>query len=351
MVNLEINNRTVHFPSTRYQGSKLSLIPVLYPIFKDLECDNVLDIFGGTGVVSLLFKALDKNISYNDNLKWNCLNAQALLQNQNIKLLEPHQEVLFQKNEFSGYQNFIANNFSGIYFTDEENAEIDVVYQNMLDCTQETYCAAFYALSQSLISKRPFGLFHRKNLEMRTKEVKRSFGNKKTWDTPIKTLFKKFAKEINNAIFVNEKKYKVFNYDAMLVPGNYDLVYIDPPYFSGKQGSTDYLGFYHFLEGLANYSTWGSRINYGSKNLGFNKEYGNSWTNKKEIFNNFNNLFDKYKDSTIIVSYRSDGVPSPEELVALVKMRKKNVKLYYLANTKYYLAKNNDAKEILIIGS
>lgn len=36
---------------------------------------------------------------------------------------------------------------------------------------------------------------------MRTSNVKRSFGNKKTWDTPFVDWFLKFVKEANHSIF------------------------------------------------------------------------------------------------------------------------------------------------------
>ncbi len=45
-----------------------------------------------------------------------------------------------------------------------------------------------WALFQSCISKRPYNLFHRKNLYVRTADVKRNFGNKTTWDKPFESI-------------------------------------------------------------------------------------------------------------------------------------------------------------------
>jgi hypothetical protein len=39
---------------------------------------------------------------------------------------------------------------------------------------------AYSALCQACLAKRPYNLFHRANLYMRTQDVERSFGNKTT---------------------------------------------------------------------------------------------------------------------------------------------------------------------------
>ena len=70
-------------------------------------------------------------------------------------------------------------------------------------------------------------MFHRKNLYIRTAEVKRSFGNKKTWDASFEDHFKRFVEEGNNAVFSNKKGNKVFNSDIFNLNIKADLVYID----------------------------------------------------------------------------------------------------------------------------
>ncbi len=44
------------FPKTRYYGSKRRLLDWIYHALKDLPFNSVLDGFGGTASVSLLFK-------------------------------------------------------------------------------------------------------------------------------------------------------------------------------------------------------------------------------------------------------------------------------------------------------
>ena len=122
-------------------------------------------------------------------------------------------DFILEKHPNIEYPTFIYDTFHDIYFTDEENKWLDVVITNIGQIKDKYKQAlAYYALFQSCIIKRPYNLFHRKNLYIRTAEVKRSFGNKKTWDTSFEDHFRKFVEEGNNAVFDNGKKNKVFSF-------------------------------------------------------------------------------------------------------------------------------------------
>ncbi len=78
---------------------------------------------------------------------------------------------------------------------------------------------------------------------MRTRDVERSFGNKKTWDTPFEVHFIKFVKEINHSIFDSGVQCYSLNEDVFNIDGAYDLVYLDPPYIkaNGENNTTNYM--------------------------------------------------------------------------------------------------------------
>src|SRR5690606_25532811 len=103
------------------------------------------------------------------------------------------------------YPDFIQRTFKDIYFTDEENAWLDRVVWNLNHLLTSPYKQALarFALFQACIIKRPYNLFHRANLYMRTAKVQRSFGNKTTWDTPFEIHFRNFINEANRAVFDN----------------------------------------------------------------------------------------------------------------------------------------------------
>ena len=187
------------------------------------------------------------------------------------------------------------------------------------------------ALFQSCLSKRPYNLFHRANLYMRTADVKRSFGNKKTWETPFPVLMRRFVAEYNNAVFSNSHRNEVVGgHDAFSVPNGVDLVYLDPPYFSsGKSSGTNYLDYYHFLEGLANYGQWKERIDSSRKTKGIRDVSAiDDFVRADRIYESFEKLIERFRDNIIVLSYRDDGKPSEKELIAMFLRRRKHVKIF-----------------------
>jgi len=338
-------------PKTRYQGSKYKLLEWIWRHISDLDFDNVLDAFGGTGCVSHFLKARGKAVTYNDILLSNYLIGQAIVANESDTLSNTDVSFLISRHKNQKYSDFIERTFHDIYFTKDENIWLDTVAQNIPKLNSRNKRAiAYYALFQSAISKRPYNLFHRKNLYMRTSRVKRSFGNKTTWDKPFEKHFHHFVQEANAAVFSNGSPCQALNMDALAVPGEYDLVYIDTPYINRKGTGVDYYGFYHFLDGLADYRSWSQKIDRGSKHKRM-KPIKSVWTNPKEIHNAFHDLFKRFRHSKLVVSYRSDGIPSSQELVEIMKEFKSNVSIFRLdGNYKYVLSTNHKSTEVLIIG-
>ena len=334
-------------PSTRYQGSKHKIIEWIDYHTKDMEFNSVLDAFGGTGCVGYMYKKNGKQVFYNDSLKFNHYVGLALIENSKTILEGEDIDFVLKKHKDVKYPTFIFDTFHDIYFTDEENKWLDVVVTN-ISRIKHTYkkAIAFYALFQSCIIKRPYNLFHRKNLYMRTAEVARSFGNKKTWDTPFQDHFRKFAEEANNAIFNNGKGGKAYYSDVFDLDVKADLIYIDTPYISTKGIGVNYFDFYHFLEGIVFYEQWSDLIDEKSKHKKI-KNGKNEWCNKGEIYEAFERLFEKFKDSILVVSYRDDGTPTIPELADMLKKYKRSVDVKKL-DYKYALSKNA-SKEVLII--
>ncbi len=337
------------FPSTRYQGSKLKIVDWIWEGIKDIQFHTALDAFGGTGCVAYMFKQKGKQVTYNDILKFNWFTALALIENDSVKLTSKDVDFLVTKHKEVKYPTFVSDTFNDIYFADEENQWIDVVVTN-IGQLENLYkrALAYYALFQACIIKRPFNLFHRKNLYLRFSKVERNFGNKTTWDTPFETHFRKFVSEANQAIFSNGLQNTALNLDVFDIEGDFHLVYIDTPYISKRGVGVDYFGFYHFLEGLVRYSEWEKIIDYQTKHKKL-RGGGNRWIDKNRIHSAFERLIKKFADSILVVSYRSDGIPSIEELVNLLKKYKSNVEELKRKSYKYVLS-NDHSEEVLLIG-
>lgn len=345
-------------PSTRYQGSKRSILPWIYRNVKDLRFQTVLDGFGGTGSVSYLFKLMGKKVTFNDILSSNYHTGIALIENDSVILDEDDLGFLLNKNGFN-YPSFIENTFQGFYFLNSENKWLDMITHN-IEMLSEKYSGemlrrkkalAYHILFQCCLRKRPFNLFHRKNLYLRTANVKRSFYNKTTWEKSFKDLFLFSSAEISPKIFSNGLKNKAMCKDIMKINSQkYDLIYLDPPYIKPRSRvRKDYYSLYHFLEGLVDYKNWARKIDWSTTNRRLVKHI-TGWE-KNKIEENFEHIFKTFEDSIIVISYGSPGTPSIHTIKKLLLRYKSKVKIAR-KEYKYRLSNGNGGKmcEVLIIG-
>lgn len=349
-------------PTTRYQGSKRKILPWIYDCLKDVEFDTVLDAFGGSGMVSCLFKHMGKRVTYNDLFRFNSIIGESIIENNIVILTDADVEYLLFPHQKSN--NFVSDTFHDIYFLDEENRWLDMVIGN-IESFSKLYtnsklrykkAIAYNALFQACLAKRPYNLFHRKNLDMRIRDVKRSFGNKTTWDKPFPDHFRAFVKEINQAVFRSKAKCRVICKDVFgIKTGCYDLVYLDPPYL--KKGDTNessnYLKCYHFLEGIARYNEWENMIDNDSTNKRIKKDYAPNYFNLTDAQTTFERLIKKFRRSIIVLSYRYGGTPTIDELSQMMLKYKEHLRVYD-RHYKYALNKQNGNvalnREYLLIG-
>jgi len=336
------------FPTTRYQGSKQKFVNWIWECIKDIPFYAALDAFGGTGCVAYRLKQEQKQVTYNDILPFNHIIGKALIENRDTILEDWELEALLKPKAGVEYPHFIEETFKDIYFTDEENHWLDVVSTNIREMSNPYKQAiAYFALFQSSIIKRPYNLFHRKNLYVRLQEVERSFGNKKTWDTPFEIHFRKFVKEANEAVFDNGEKCRACNQDVFNITASYDLVYIDTPYLNESGVGVDYADFYHFLNGLVNYEHWNESIDYRSKHLRL-KRTNSVWNDANHIREAFIRLFRQFQHSILVISYRSNGTPAVEELISMLENEGREVQVYKSMEMKYVLS-NKQSCEVLLV--
>lgn len=350
------------FPTTRYQGSKRKIVDWIYQNVRKLEFETVLDACGGSGSVSYLFKRLNKTVTYNDKLTFNYQIGKALIENNNVFLNSSDIENILN-NSSAPIQNFIEETFKGYYYLDEENRWLDLIIPGITtmnsypsEILQYKKSLALYALYQACLTKRPFNLFHRKNLNIRTNDVERNFGNKTTWEKDFSSQFVHFANEVNSAIFPSLKECKAINKSVFEIEQtDFDLVYIDPPYITknGRNETLDYLKSYHFLEGISNFESWKSKIDFNTRNLRFKDLSSQNDFKKDNVHQSLQLIFEKFQKSILVLSYKQGGIPTINELQEMMGKFKKRV---YIESRHYKYAlnrQNGDAKknrEVLIIG-
>ena len=186
---------------------------------------------------------------------------------------------------------------------------------------------------------------------MRERQVKRSFGNKTTWDRPFEGLINRCAKETDAAVFPSGRPCHALQSDVLdLDPTGYDLVYLDPPYVSKKGAVVDYLDYYHFLEGLAAPETWPDRILHKYKHKPVFGRGQSPWCDPERIASVFEQTIDRFSASALVISYRSDGIPSIDELALFLERAGKRPEIVDAGKYTYALSRNTRSHEVVLVG-
>ncbi|MCP4217680.1 MAG: Dam family site-specific DNA-(adenine-N6)-methyltransferase [bacterium] len=337
--------QTKKYPSTRYMGSKQSILPYIWQVASRFEFDGMLDLFSGSGAVGYMFKAQGKQVHANDFMAMSAAYTSALVENNSVTLTTPEIENLLKESPNS--DNFVSDTFEDLYFTDQDNRLIDSIRANIkeLPCKYRQALATA-ALIRSLVKKRPRGIF--------TFTGNRYDDGRRDLKLSLSDHFVQAAGILNQAVFDNGKENVSRRGDAMTVQWKPDLVYMDPPYYS-PYSDNDYVRRYHFVEGIA--CNWeGLEIQQHTKTKKF-KSYPSPFSSRVGAHDAFDKLFGHFRDSIMIVSYSSNSLPTKEEILSLMSRYKKNVEVvsldyrYSFANQGHKKADiKNKVQEYLFVG-
>ena len=92
---------------------------------------------------------------------------------------------------------------------------------------------------------------------------------------------------------------------------------------------------------------WKDMIDYKSKHLRL-KRRENDWNDKIKILDAFKKLFATYKHSVLVISYRSNGIPTIDELCHILQEQGRSTSVKTSNEMKYALS-NSANREVLII--
>ncbi len=310
------------FPSTRYMGSKRKLLPVIKNIVESLNVTSVLDAFAGSNCVAYELKKTGVRVTTNDFLKFSYHISKAAIENNTEKLTKHDLDLLFKENKKK--KSFIRDTFSGLYFSDYENVFLDDMWSNLgkinSDYKRKIVLASMH---RACLKRRPRGIFAYTGF--------RYDDGRKDLRQDLRQHFLDAVIEWNNAVFDNGKINRSYNKDIFdLEVELHDLVYLDPPYFSLKSDN-DYTRRYHFVEGLASY--WkDAEIDYKTTTKKI-KSKDTPFSSKEKVYSAFDELFRRYKKSILLVSYYSNGLPSKDEMIGLIKKYKRNVRVLDITHT------------------
>lgn len=341
---LKLDDRVGLYPPTRFMGSKRKLLAEIWTVASRFNFDTVLDLFSGSGIVGYMFKAQGKEVISNDYMTMSHMFAKAMIENSYVTLsINETNELLVDH----GYgDNFVSETFKDLYFTDEENKLIDTIRGNIWTMeNQYKQAIAMTALIRACTKKRPRGIF--------TYTGNRYNDGRKDLQKSLSQQFIDAVNAVNKAVFSNDKNNKAKLKDAMELRVKHpDLVYIDPPYYS-PLSDNEYVRRYHFIEGLAR--DWkGVEIQKHTQTKKF-KSYPTPFSTRRGAADAFDQLFKKFSESILIVSYSSNSEPTKDEMVAILAKHRKHVEVvpvdytYSFGNQKNVKTNRNKVKEYLFV--
>jgi DNA adenine methylase len=305
------------FPETKYMGSKQVLLPFILRHISSLRFNRVLDAFSGSGCVSYALKQQGAEVHSNDFLKFAFHIGRSTVENNCTVLNDSDVACLLRPNRNA--ENFVERTFGDRYFLPEDNHFLDNLWSNIRELRSPVKRSlALSAACRAAMKKRPRGIF--------------TFTGMKGWDgrkdlrTSMRDQFLSAVQQFNGAVFSNRRKNKAFCKDIFSIdPKGYDLVYIDPPYVS-RFSDCDYTRRYHFIEGYCSY--WEGVEILGDTLTKKIRSYQTDFSTKGKAFDAFKRLFNHFRNSKLVISYSSNGIPSGPEMIDLLKRSKRKVELH-----------------------
>lgn len=329
----------INYPKWHFIGSKHSIWPWIREK-TSFSFNSVVDLFGGTGIISHGFRLLDKEVYYNDFLKYLQISASGLLQSTKSDTITNeiiNEVVKYLENQIE--PSIFTERIGNRYFFPEESLWIDKMVQaiDKSNCSHVQKNILYFALFQSCLKKRPFHTFHGSFLNLRLKK----HVEVQTWDLDMLSTFKQTIISVNTYLEQLPEKIQsvsVSNYLASQTKPEFftdesiDLLYLDPPFISNKKKRTlrfaNYIKNYFVLELLANYNNMNSLIDTKTDFI-LKKNYPPAeemelWIdqNQKHWILSFEKIIKSFQDSKIVVSYRADSLISLDQIKSILESYK-----------------------------
>jgi adenine-specific DNA-methyltransferase len=338
------------YPQLRYMGSKARLLPWIHQVLAGLQFETAIDAFSGSGCVAYLMKAMGKSVTANDFLNFPRQIALATIENDR-EHLTPAQIKLLLRNRATR-ERFVESTFDGIFFSAADRRFIDVVWSN-LDVlpTQYHRALAIASLTRACVKRQPRGVFTVGS------DVSRYDDGRRDLRISLREQFLECVEAYNETVFSTGMACRAVRGDVMssdFPPA--DLVYMDPPYVP-RADDNCYIKRYHFLEGLASY--WrdaDTAIDTTSKVLKIAKRF-TPFSYRKTALAAFEELFRRFRDSILVLSYSSTAYPDLDQLCEIMRHYKRSVDVlerphrYHFGTHKAVARERVVVKEYLIVGT
>jgi len=313
------------FPRVRWMGSKYRLLPHLASTFEEIGGSTALDAFSGSGVVSYLLKRQGFQVHSNDYLGFPATVAKASVVNQTSRLSTL--DVKRITGSAADNRSFITDTFRGVFFDVEDLTFLDSAWSHIDRMTGYKRALAISALCLSAARKQPRGVFTISG------DLSHYDDGRRDLHIPLRQHFIERVEEYNQAVFSGPRCTATALEVTDLNQRPYDIVYLDPPY-APPHDDNDYTKRFHFLEGLSRY--WqGDTIMEQTKTKKLTKRI-TKFSTKRTIEEGFRDLFKRFHDSTIVLSYSSNALPDLDSLLSLLGEFKDEVQVKAIEHKYHY---------------
>jgi DNA adenine methylase/adenine-specific DNA-methyltransferase len=337
------------YPQLRYMGSKARLLPWIHSVLSNLEFSSALDAFSGSGCVGYLLKSLGKRVIANDFLDLAYQIALGAIANRKYRLTDRYLATLLADN--SGRDDFIERTFSGVFFAPADLRFLDSLWANLPQLpTQYHRALAIAAMVRACVKRQPRGVFTVAGDPDHYKDGRRDLR------LSLCEHFVESVRLYNGVVFDNGQENRATRSDILtLEAGPVDLVYMDPPYVP-RADDNCYVKRYHFLEGLASY--WrgeGTEILQSTKVKKIPKRY-TPFSYRHTALEAFEQLFARFRESILALSYSSNGFPDLDVLRRLLGKYKSRVRVfqrdhrYHFGTHEQVSEERASVREFLLVG-
>lgn len=300
--------RLASYPRLRYMGSKYRLLPTLAEVFRQIGGATALDPFSGSGVVSYLLKAQGYSVTSRDYLKFPVTLAEAACVNRSRRLSDAQVRRILEGGNRDG-RDFIARTYDGLFFTPDDLRFLDAAWSQIDRLGGAERHLAVASLVLAAARKQPRGVFTVTGL--------RYDDGRSSLHTPLSEQFVDGVRAWNDAV-CDGAPCRAAQGDVSDAAAGADLVYLDPPY-APPRDDNDYVKRYWFLEGLADY--WGNGtapIMRGTTTRKLRKR-PTAFGSKRTIVPALAATLERFRSSSLVLSYGSNAVPDLDTLVGMVR--------------------------------
>ncbi len=297
-----------NYPHLRYMGSKYRLLPTLADVFEQVGGSTAIDPFSGSGVVSYLLKAQGYSVTSRDYLSFPVTLARAAIANQTVQLNNDDVRSIVEGGNLDG-RDFISRTYGGLFFTADDLRFLDAAWSHIDLLCGPKRDLAISSLVLAAARKQPRGVFTVTGL--------RYDDGRASLHMPLAEQFVDCVNAWNGAVFSGEPCQAVRG-DVSGATSGADLVYLDPPY-APPRDDNDYVKRYWFLEGLSDYWQDGTASVMSETMTRKLPKRATAFGSKRTIVSALSATFDKFRRSTIVLSYGSNAVPHLDTLTGMLR--------------------------------